>query len=125
ADAAQGSNAITLASAPNPPLTVGEIVYLDQLTNPNVTIWSSRSPPGDPSRGWFSRFDRPVTQILEVASVSGSQVTFTNALHIDFLTAFTAQLSRYGSGTLRPATKWSGIEDLYVEKGRGGDGGGN
>jgi hypothetical protein len=124
-DGMQGSNTITLASAPNPPLTVGEIVYLDQLTNPNITIWSSRSPPGDPSRGWFSRFDRPITQIVEVASVSGTQVTFTTPLHIPFLTAYTAQLSRYGSGALLPATKWSGLEDLYVEKGRGGDGGGN
>ena len=37
-DGMQGSNTITLASAPNPPLTVGEIVYLDQSTNPNITI---------------------------------------------------------------------------------------
>jgi hypothetical protein len=124
-DGLQGSSSITLASAPNPPLTVGEIVYLDQSTNTNITKWSSRSPPGDPSRSWFSRFDRPITQIVEVASISGTQVTFTTPLHIDFLTAYTAQLSRYGSGSLRPATKWSGIEDLYVEKGKGGDGGGN
>jgi hypothetical protein len=125
ADGAKGATSVTLASAPKPPLTVGEIVYLDQLTNPNVTVWSSRSPPGDPSRGWFSRFDRPTAQIMEVASVSGTQVSFTTPIHLPFLIANAAQLSRYGEGSLRPATRWSGIEDLYVEHGSGGDGGGN
>jgi hypothetical protein len=125
ANGTKGSNTITLASVPSPPLTAGEIVLIDQVTNTNITVWSSRSPPGDPSRGWFSRYDRPVAQIVEVASVNGAQVTLTTPLHIDFLTAYTAQLSRYGEGSLRPATKWSGIEDLYVEKGKGGDGGGN
>jgi hypothetical protein len=128
ADGVKGSNVVTLASAPSPALSAGEIVYLDQLTNPNLTVWSSRSPSGDSSRGWFSRLDRPITQILEVASVAGTTVTFTTPLHITFQTAYAAQLSRYGEawrGGVVPATKWSGIEDLYVERGQGGDGGGN
>jgi hypothetical protein len=70
--------------------------------------------------------DRPLTQMLEVASASGNSVTFTTPLHIDFLTAYSAQLSRFGEGsTLYPPVKYAGVEDLYVEKGRGGDSGGN
>jgi hypothetical protein len=123
ANGAKGSRTITLASAPSPALTVGEIVLLDQVTNPNLTVWSPDSPPGDASRGWFSRMDRPITQILEVESTSGTSVTFTTPLHIGFLTAYAAQMSRYGESwdpNLWPATKWSGIEDLYTEQ--GGDG---
>jgi hypothetical protein len=123
----KGSRTVTLASAPSPALSAGEIVLLDQLTNPSLTVWSPKSPPGDPSRGWFSRYERPIAQIVEVESVNGTSVTFTTPLHIDFLTAYAAQLSRYGESWrgLLPATKWSGIEDLYVEKGNGGDQGGN
>jgi hypothetical protein len=125
ADGVKGSRSITVASAPSPPLTAGEIVFLDQVTNANLTHWGDHSPPGDPSRGWFTRMDRPITQMMEVESVSGTSVTFTTDLHTDFLTAYRAQLSRDGEGSVRPATRLSGIEELYVEKGNGGDGGGN
>lgn len=124
ANGLKDSYSVTLTSMPA--LQVGELVYLDSVTNPAVSVWSARSPPGDQSRGWFGRMDRPLTQIVEVKSVSGNTVTFTTPLHIDFLTAFSAQLSRFGqNGTVQPATRWVGVEDLYVEKGRGGDGGGN
>jgi hypothetical protein len=121
----KGSRTVRLGAVPSPPLTVGEIVYLDQLTDPGLTHWGDRSPPGDASRRWFTRMDRPLTQMVEVDSVDGTAVTFTTPLHIDFATAFSAQLSRYGEGWVRPATRWSGVEDLYLEGGSGGDGGGN
>lgn len=125
-DGAKGSYSITLASAHNPPLQPGELVFLDKLTDDNMVHWGDRSPPGHASRGWFSRMDRPTTQILEVAAVSGTTVSFTTPLHTSFETAFQAQLVRHGEGTtVRPATRFVGVEDLYVEKGRGGDGGGN
>src|SRR5205823_13661255 len=66
--------------------------------------------PGDPSRGWFSRFDRPVSQMVEVQSVSGNAISFTTPLHIGFDTAHQAQLSRFD----QPAVRSAGIEDLHV-----------
>jgi hypothetical protein len=66
--------------------------------------------------------------MVEIASVSGNTLTFTTPLHMSFLTSRTAQLSRYGE-TWRtapvPAVRYSGIEDLKIEGGRGGDSGGN
>lgn len=126
-DGMKDSYTITLVSTPSSPaLSTGELVLLDQSTDDTLTWWNDvNSPPGHPSRGWFSRTDRPLTQILEVASGSGTQITFSTPLHLDFKTANTAQMSRYGNGSLRQAVKWAGIEDLYVEKGDGGDSGGN
>lgn len=126
AEGKKGAYTIRLAAAPVPPLAVGELVYLDSVTNPAITRWSDQSPPGHVSREWFGRMDRPITQVVEVAKVNGTEVTFTTPLHIDFLTAFQAQLTRFGEGDrVKPATRWVGVEDLAVEKGRGGDGGGN
>lgn len=120
ANGSKGSKTVTLASTPVPPLTVGEIVLLDQVTNNDLTWWSARSPPGDPSRGWFSRHNRPITQIVEVETASGTAVTFATPLHVDFPMAYAPQLSRYGPSSVQPATKRSGIEDLYLEGERAG-----
>jgi hypothetical protein len=125
ANGIKGSRTVTLAPAPVPALAAGELVLLDQLTNASLTEWSPDSPPGDPSRGWFSRYDRPISQVMEVESVNGASVTFSTPLHMDFLTAYSAQISRYGEDWMGPnpvpATKWSGVEDLYLEKGSDGN----
>jgi hypothetical protein len=126
ADAVKGARTVTLAG--NPGLQPGEIVSIDEVTDPYLTWWSPKSPPGDPSRGWFGRFDRPLGQVMEVESVSGPSVTFTTPFHIDFRTLNAAQLVRFGSfenGPVQPTVKLSGVEDLYVYGGEGGDGGGN
>jgi len=122
-DAVKGSRTAVLAS--NPGLAAGEIVEIDQITNPAITEWSSKSPPGDVSRTWFTRPDRPVGQVMEVESVSGNTVTFTTPFHIDFQTAFSAQLSRFSNvsnGPVVPVVKYGGVEDLYVYGGSGGQG---
>lgn len=122
-DAVKETNELTLTS--NPGLKVGEIVYLDMETDPNLTFWDlSRSPGGgqsnDPSRGWFSIYDRPINQILEVKAIHGNTITFTTNFHITFSTADGAALWQLEY----PATEWAGIEDVYVFGGAGGDGGG-
>jgi hypothetical protein len=122
-DAVKGSQTAVLAS--NPGLTAGEIVVVDQLTNPAITEWSTKSPPGDVSRTWFTRPNRPVGQVMEVQSVSGNTVIFTTPFHIDFQTAFTAQLSRFSNvdnGPVVPSVKFAGVEDLYVYGGSNGQG---
>jgi hypothetical protein len=122
-DATKGSQSVVLTT--NPGLTPGEIVLIDQVTNPAITEWSPQSPPGDVSRTWFTRPDRPVGQVMEVQSVSGNAVTFTTPFHIDFQTAYAAQLSRFSDedgGPVVPAVKYAGVEDLYVYGGSGGQG---
>ncbi len=124
-DGARGSRTIRLAAAPDPPLTAGELVLLDEETDPELTEWSPDSPAEDDSRAWFCRMNRPMSQVMEVASVYGTSVTFTTPLHIAFRTAFHAQLSRYGEDWMgtdpRPATKLTGVEDLYLQKGSAGN----
>ena len=125
ADGLKGSRDVTLNRVPDPPLAAGEIVLLDQLTNPDWTEWSLDSPPGHDSRAWFCRMDRPVSQIVEVESADGDRVTFTTPMHIDFLASFSAQISRFGEDWMGPepvpATRWSGVEDLYLENGSDGN----
>ena len=124
-DGIRGSRSVMLKAAPVPPLTAGELVLLDQVTDPAITEWSPDSPFGHDSRGWFCRMDRPVSQVTEVESADGTSVTFTTPLHNGFSTAFSAQLSRYGEDWMgpdpRPATRLTGVEDLYLEKGSDGN----
>ncbi|HEY6807224.1 MAG TPA: hypothetical protein VI160_00440, partial [Gemmatimonadales bacterium] len=121
-DGVKGTNTVTLAS--NPGLKVGEIVEIDQLTDTSITEWNpTRSPPGDVSRTWFTRPNRPVGQMMEIQSINGNVLTFTTPFHITFQTAFTAQLSRFSdvdNGAVVPVVKFAGIENLYVYG--GGDG---
>ena len=123
-DAPQGSTSIELER--NPALRPGDLVTIDQLTDPALTDWGPRSPEGAESRGWFGRMNRPIGQVLEVAAVNGARVSFTTPLHIAFSTGRQAQLVRaMKDGRPLPTVRFSGIEDLAVENGEGGDGGGN
>jgi len=126
ADGPKGTDTVTVAS--NPGYQVGEIVSIDQLTNPSLSVWNPlRSPPGNDSRGWFSEFDRPIGQVVEIKAVSGTTLQFTTPLHIDFRTADGAHIVRFSAdgAAVTPTTRSSGIENLYVANGEGGDGGGN
>ena len=53
--------------------------------------WTPGVPPA--AMAWFSRTDRPITEIKEIASVTGSTITFTTPLHIGYRTSHTAQLT--------------------------------
>jgi hypothetical protein len=126
ADAHKGDRSFTLVN--NPGITAGQLLVIDQKTNPQLTWWSHRSPPGDPSRGWFGEYDRPIGQVVEVKKVSGKTITLTTELHIDFLTSFNAHVVRYSGSPKGPpaaTVSYSGLEDLHVANGEGGDGGGN
>ena len=114
ANAAKGAMSVQVASAAG--FTVGRLVLLDELTDTSYVYWGTNSAvaPGGEGRGWFTRYDRPVGQMLEVASVSGNTVTFTTPLHIAFDTAHAAQLTRY---TVPWGAKHAGLEELYVRGG--------
>ena len=120
-DAIKGANSLTLAS--NSGVRVGEIVLIDQVTDHDPRVWwgPQHAPPGGASRGWFSRQDRSLAQIMEVTAVRGDTVTFSTPFHITFKREYAAQLSRYAN----PVLHGVGIEDLYVYGGMGGDGHGN
>ena len=121
ADAIKGTNSIALVS--NPGVKVGEIVFIDQVTDNDPRVWwgPQHDPPGGGSRRWFIRQDRSLAQIMEVTAVRGNTVTFSTPFHITFKTEYAAQLSRYAEPVLRRV----GVEDLYIYGGMGGDGHGN
>jgi hypothetical protein len=66
---------------------------------------------------WFSRLDRPTAEVKEIASVSGSTITFTTPFHISYRSSHAAQLSRYEYSHVKNA----GVEDLKLIGGDGGN----
>ncbi len=136
ADAAKDASSLTLVTARN--LTVGELVMIDQLSD-SLTDWGDQDQgPGSDNRGWFNRGPnsqgepqgRPTGQMMEVASVSGTTVTFTTPFHLTFKTANRAQLVRLssdnsGNGPVIAAIRNAGVEDLWLSGGVGGDTGAN
>jgi hypothetical protein len=66
---------------------------------------------------WFSRLDRPTAEIKEIASISGSTITFTTPFHITYRASHAAQLSRYA----QPHVTNAGIEDLTLTGGDAGN----
>ncbi|HXX32545.1 MAG TPA: hypothetical protein VEJ89_17720 [Myxococcaceae bacterium] len=134
-DAVKGQTSVTVASGAG--FQAGQIVHLDQLsddarsdTTPPLrkVFWGPNAPPGGPERGWFCEYDRPLGQAMEIASVSGNRLTFTTPFHITFEVALQAHLvgiTDSPGGDPVDAVKYSGIEDLAVANGDGGDGGGN
>jgi hypothetical protein len=139
ADAAKGFNSCTISDASG--LKVNELIYINQLSDdtrsdtvPPVrkVYWGTNLPnPSDAGRGWFCEQNRPIGQTLEIASINGNQLTFTTPFHIGFETALQAHIRRMADGVDVPwneqldAVRYSGIEDLAVVNGGGGDGGGN
>jgi hypothetical protein len=134
ADSAKGSTNVTLAS--NPGYKVGEIVVINQLSDENrsdtvpplrTVYWGVNAPLGDASRTWFCEENRPVGQVVEIASISGNTLTFTTPLHATFEVALSSHVLRLSDGGSKQvdAVKYAGIEDLAVSGGEGGDGGGN
>lgn len=126
-DAVKDTYTATLTPSVPASYSVGEIVYLDQATDSSVTWWNpARSPGGgqaaDPSRGWFGNYDRPVAQVMEIASINSAAhtVTFSTPFHITFKTANAAAIWEPST----PAAQHIGVENIYLYGGAGGDGGG-
>jgi hypothetical protein len=115
ADAAKGAASVQVTSAAG--FSVGQLVLVDEITDDSYVYWGidPAAQPGGPARGWFTRYDRPVGQMLEIAAIDGNTVTFTTPLHIGFDTGHTAQLTRW---TIPWGAKYAGVEDLYVRGGQ-------
>jgi hypothetical protein len=137
-DATKDLYSTTLASIPSG-LAPGEIVVIDQLSDPNITNWGyADGGVGSASRGWFARgpgtqaedVGRPTGQILQIASISGNTVTFDTPFHMTYSVANKAQLYRFGTNftgtsSVAPLTEWAGVEKIHLTGGTGGDGGAN
>lgn len=134
-DALQGTSTAQVKSAAG--LHAGDLVLVDMTTDPanDTGAWiekapaggtalaypyaeynPSGSPPGDESRGWFSRMNRPLAQVMEIQSVNGTTLTFTTPFHMTFDVAHGAQLTPFTTSAVSNA----GIEDLYVSGAPGG-----
>ncbi|GAA5161821.1 hypothetical protein GCM10025770_11670 [Viridibacterium curvum] len=145
ANGAKGSYSITVSSAAG--LKIGEIITLNQVSDDTRSdtvapvrkvYWGKNTlSPTDDTRRWFCELNRPIGQSLEITAINGNQITFNTPLHIDFETALSAHICRFSTqdpdskGWSAPwasqvdATRYTGIEDLAVVNGGGGDGGGN
>jgi hypothetical protein len=129
----KGAFSITVASATG--FAVGDLVRLDELslaafrTDPRGggTIWASSdfrvtyqctNPPdgledftGGTLPSWFAAYtvlDRPMCEMKKIAGISGTTITFSTPLHIDYRTANTAKISKYNGTVIRN----SGIENV-------------
>jgi hypothetical protein len=86
---------------------------------PYVDDFAAEAFPSMPGTAgsWFSRPDRPTAEVKQIASVSGSAITFTTPIHISYRVSHTAQLSRYPL----PHVKNAGVEDLTLIGGDNGN----
>jgi len=131
-DAAKGSSSVTLSS--NPGLVVGEIVHVNETYDPALTWFDPERQAGN-YQGWGEgrkgpqAQSRPIGQAMEIASVSGNKVTFTTPFHVPFRVSHAAHLARLatneGSVIAPSQVRGVGVEELTLDGGAGGDGGGN
>ena len=145
ADAVAGALSIRVRDAGR--FSRGQIVLLDQddftagawlplprrlSTSDPARIWASdlvvfnRHDPAEwsdgkfpESLGWFSRENRPVNELKEIAEVKGDTITLTTPVHITYTTAKTAQLTRFHADATH--VRQAGIEDLGVSGGGNGN----
>jgi hypothetical protein len=113
--AARGSNTVTLANASG--LAVGEVVLIDQLTDSNLSTWGSGcTSAGAECRGWFTRQNRPIGEMVRITAITGNIVTFDPPLSLDYKTTSTAQLVRFAdnNGNAVPLVSRAGVEDLTI-----------
>lgn len=85
-------------------------------TGPYQTLMPRTLPD---AMSWFARQDRPIAEFKEVASVSGTTITFTEPLIITYRTSLTAQLTRYTGAAIH--TRNGGVESLTLTGGADGE----
>lgn len=70
---------------------------------------------GSDAACWFSRQDRPQSELKEIASVSGNTVTFTSPLHKQYLKSRFAELTTFTGGNT--PVRNAGVENLTATQG--------
>jgi hypothetical protein len=89
------------------------------IVNTSGTQSGTHTPvTGSAAFGWFSRYNRHLNEIKEVASVAGNVVTFTSPISITYRTSRAAQLTRYTAPSIQLQN--AGIESLTTDGGANG-----
>lgn len=95
-------------------------------TDDPITYPASGSKPNNAALGngsdaasWFSRQDRPQAEVKEIASISGSLVTFTTPIHIAYRVSHFAQVAPYQAG-VSAFTVQGGLEGVTGKNGDDG-----
>ncbi|HUN74837.1 MAG TPA: hypothetical protein VMU40_10015 [Steroidobacteraceae bacterium] len=146
ADGVQGQHSITVASTSGfragQTVLLDERSGASWQTDPcgRGRIWAApdfrvvwqlhdpRQPTDDPLKtppdaanqdafGWFSRLDRPTSEIKQIASIAGHTLTFSTPIHITYRVSHTAQVTGYNM----TRTANAGIENLTVIGGDNGN----
>jgi hypothetical protein len=147
ADAVKGENAVTVADAsgfsPGQIVLLDETSgagwQADRLGRGQIwassdwrVVWQKHRPPmpdvddfapdafpatPDTAGSWHARPDRPTAEVKQIASISGSTVTFTTPIHISYRISHVAQLSSYW----RPHVTNAGVEDMKLVGGDAGN----
>jgi hypothetical protein len=143
-DAAKGATTVTLGSTTG--FSPGQIVLIDEdhyttaawrsLPNRNgaphsnriwasdLVNWQRHDPPeayvDDPfpaAASWFSRQNRPIAELKEIASVTSTTLTFRTPLHIAYRVSHKAQVTRWTGIT---HVRGASVEDLRMTGGSDG-----
>ena len=82
-----------------------------------ISHWNSQDPEN--ASGWFEEPNRPLGDMMDIASISGNTLTFTTDFPITYYVSQSAHLY-----PTEDDTQMSGVEDVYLYGGEGGDSGG-
>ena len=95
--------------------------YQDDNGNSNASGPYDTAPGVRPaSMSWFSRTDRPINEIKEIASISGNTVTFTSPLSITYRADHAAQIATFPASSKDAQVRNIGIENLSAVGGADG-----
>ncbi len=120
---AQGSTTITVSSTSG--LSVGNLIFLDQLNDVDTTAYSPVNPAGPFVTGEYTSIayplkgmDRIQFQVNRVAAISGNTITLTEPI---YMPNWTPALSPEIWFETQPSlTCNSGVEDMRINVGGGG-----
>jgi len=95
----------------------GSVSTSASVLDTSLSHWNSKQPEN--GSGWFEEPNRPLGDVMEIASVSGNTVNFTTPLPITYKVSQSAHLL-----PLLNVVHDVGVENLYMYGATGGDGGG-
>jgi hypothetical protein len=119
-DAVQGASSVTLSATPNPPIRVGDIVWIDENSENDPNVFWNGSGLGDGNgmqyniTGYGARLPgRSIATVAEVSAVNGATITFDTPVDYPYKVAYQAQLL-----PMWPFIRGVGIENLSMWGGR-------
>lgn len=134
-DCVAGTNSGTVGSVAG--LSIGKIVYINEAYDASgaLTWYNLNGNQGGSSNGFngwgenasapgTTATSRPIGQAMEIASIVGNVVSFTTVFHQTYRFSQGCHLGVPNLGGQQQVS-WSGVSQVFVTGGDGGDGGGN